>query len=794
MLAESAVVALLGPTNTGKTHRAIERMLEHASGMIGLPLRLLAREVYDKVSARVGETRVALVTGEEQRIPPRPAYWVATVEAMPVEREVEFVAVDEVQLAAHDQRGHAFTSRVLSARGTKETWLLGAETMRPILREIVPVARHVEHPRLSRLTFAGADPLARIPPRSAIVAFSMAHVYEIAEKVRARKGGAAVVLGALSPRTRNAQVAMFQAGEVDWLVATDAIGMGLNLDVEHVAFAAIRKFGGRDVRDVDEAELAQIAGRAGRWTRDGTFGTVAPLELPAGVAASIEAHRFAEVRRVRWRNDDLDYGSLDDLRASLLVPPPRPMLVAARDAEDTLALEHLAGRDGVRALARGEERVRLLWDVCTVPDFRKLLLEVHVDFLERLFVELAKRGRLSNDVVAAHVAELDDVGGDVETLIARIASTRTWTYVANRSEWLDEPRHWREATRAIEDRLSDALHERLVARFVDAKKGRARPTPRRRPSPAAQDVSARGPASNEPVKVAPAHPFAKLAAWRDAVAPAAAARSAGRAGSSHVAAWIDAVVDAPHAALRLGGDGRIVHVESARAVGAIVAGRTIALPDVRLLDADALGGGARSRLHRRLLAFARDVVSDLLGPARDLATHDASPELRGLVHRLEQGLGTVRTVDAADVLEGLGAEDRAAIARAGVKLGDAVVWIPAGLDRPAIEARVALTTVFHGPIASPRPSATSFAAPRRADPRSFAAIGYPVFGGRCIRADVAERAAARVRATRAGSVGDGAAAAAADAARTLASWLGCATRDLPEVIAALAGEDGPSDT
>ncbi|HVJ88583.1 MAG TPA: helicase-related protein, partial [Labilithrix sp.] len=276
------ITALLGPTNTGKTHHAIERMLEHASGMIGLPLRLLAREVFDRISARVGESRVALVTGEEQRVPARPSYWVATVEAMPVEREVDFLAVDEVQLAAHAQRGHVFTSRLLSARGRLETWLLGADTMRSALRELVPTARHVHHPRLSRLSYAGTTPLSRLPPRSAVVAFAVPHVYELAERLRNRRGGAAVVLGALSPRTRNAQVAMFQAGEVDCLVATDAIGMGLNLDVEHVAFAATRKFDGRDVRDVDDAELGQIAGRAGRWTYDGTFGTLTPLELPVG--------------------------------------------------------------------------------------------------------------------------------------------------------------------------------------------------------------------------------------------------------------------------------------------------------------------------------------------------------------------------------------------------------------------------------------------------------------------------------------------------------------------------------
>jgi ATP-dependent RNA helicase SUPV3L1/SUV3 len=521
----SAITALLGPTNTGKTHRAVERMLEHATGMIGLPLRLLAREIYDRISARIGEGRVALVTGEEQRIPPRPAYWVATVEAMPVDRNVEFVAIDEVQLAAHEQRGHVFTSRILRARGTKETWLMGAGTMRPILRELVPTARQVEHPRLSRLTYAGSTPLARVPPRSAVVAFSMPHVYEMAERLRARKGGAAVVLGALSPRTRNAQVAMFQAGEVDWLVATDAIGMGLNLDVEHVAFAALRKFDGRDVRDVDEAELAQIAGRAGRWVQDGTFGAITPLALPDGVAHAIESHHFAPVRRVRWRSDDLSFDSLAALRDSLHAPSPRKVLAPVREAEDSAALDQLGLRAEVVRAARGEDAVRLLWDVCTVPDFRKLLLEVHVDFLERLFLELARRGRLSDDWIAAPLRELESTDGDIDTLVARIASVRTWTYVANRSTWLDSPREWQEKTRALEDRLSDALHERLVMRFVDSKKGAAKVQARARPRGGA--AAARGDDGLEPPVVAPDHPFAKLAALRVAVAPrAAAARGA----------------------------------------------------------------------------------------------------------------------------------------------------------------------------------------------------------------------------------------------------------------------------
>ena len=769
-----SVTALLGPTNTGKTHRAIERMLEHGSGMIGLPLRLLAREVYDKISAKVGESRVALVTGEEQRVPPRPSYWVATVEAMPTSREVEIVCVDEIQLAAHEQRGHVFTSRILSARGTKETWLLGSRAMQGIVKDLVPTARIAEHPRLSQLTFAGATPLSRLPPRSAVVAFSMTHVYELAERLRAKRGGAAVVLGALSPRTRNAQVAMFQAGEVDYLVATDAIGMGLNLDVDHVAFAALRKFDGRDVRDVEEAELGQIAGRAGRWIQDGTFGTLTPLELPTSVARAIEGHQVAPVRRVRWRSDALDFTSVAALRASLSVGPTRPMLAFARDAEDAQALDRLALRDEVRRAASDEERVRLLWDVCSIPDFRKLLFEVHVDFLGELFLELARAGRLSNDWIASRVRDLEQMGGDVETLVARIAATRTWTYVANRSAWLDEPLGWQEWTRDLEDRLSDALHRQLVLRFVEPRRGRAggapaRTRPRRdggRDEGHATDLDRpRAPALD------PGHPFAKLAALREAMgAPPVLGHAETRSPS-----WVDEVVEAPPDAFVLAAPARVVHRPSGRTCAVLAAGSSIVLPDVRLEGATDLGAGARSRLHRRVLAAARDAVDELVGPARDVATRaGASAHVRGLVHRLEQGLGTALTADLADVLACLEEEDRAELTGAGVALGEIVVHVPRGLRPDAVVARAALATAFYGSargFALPTRGAVSFVPVRGVDARVYAAMGYPVFGARAVRADVLDRALTSV-------------AVANDAPdeATLAGWLGVPVREVKTLL------------
>jgi ATP-dependent RNA helicase SUPV3L1/SUV3 len=749
----ASITALLGPTNTGKTHHAIERMLEHASGMIGLPLRLLAREVYDRVTARVGESRVALVTGEEQRIPPRPAYWVATVEAMPVEREVDFVAVDEVQLAVHTQRGHVFTSRLVHARGRKETWFLGADTMRGVLRDLVPTATLVEHPRLSRLSYAGATPLARLPPRSAVVAFSMPHVYEVADRIRRRRGGAAVVLGALSPRTRNAQVAMFQAGEVDCLVATDAIGMGLNLDVEHVAFASTRKFDGRDVRDVDDAELAQIAGRAGRWIHDGTFGTLSPLELPRVTAHAIETHSFPSVRRVQWRNDDLDFASIAALRASLAEPPRRGIFKPTASADDAVCLALLAARPEIAKRARGEDRVRLLWDVCTVPDFRKLMIEVHADFLAELYVELVDHGVMREDWIEERVRDLEQMAlGDVDDLVARIAAVRTWTYASTRTTWLADAEPWQERTRRLEDRLSDALHERLVTRFVNSQTGR-RP-PRRKASAAKQ-----APVDAPPVAIPSGHPFAKLASLQPTLRPKV---------PPAVPTGVDTVIDAPHEAFTLTADGRIVH--DAKVIGHLVRGTSIARPDVRV-DED-LAAGAKSRVQRRLLAFARDVANDLTG--RSLVTED-SPPLRAFLHRLEQGLGTELTSSFADIA--LTDVERQSLA--GIHFGTTVVFLPSGLEPAAVEARIALATIWfsaarggRGPLRPPAGGAVSFTPSRGIDRRAYTAIGYPAAGPRAIRADVLERVVAGHR--------------EGIEEPLLATWIGSSVPDLRRVLAAMA--------
>ena len=462
------VTAVLGPTNTGKTHLAIERMVAHESGLIGLPLRLLAREVYGRVCEKVGAHKVALITGEEKIVPPGARYSVCTVEAMPRETDAAFVAIDEVQLAGDFERGHIFTDRLLHLRGRQETLLLGAATMRGILEKLLRGISVVTRPRLSHLAYSGQKKLTRLPSRSAIVAFSADEVYAIAELVRRQRGGAAVVLGALSPRTRNAQVALYQSGDVDYLVATDAIGMGLNLDLDHVAFAQNRKFDGYQYRDLSAAELGQIAGRAGRHLRDGTFGVTGQVDpLDEELVKKIETHDFDPVKVLQWRTVGFNFSSLEALKRSIETPAPVEGLTRALPAVDAQALDHLSRDPVIRDLAVGRERVALLWEACALPDYRRIAPAQHADLIASMYDDLARKGHVDENYMAEQVRRADSTEGDIDTLSQRIAQIRTWTFVSNRPGWLADPTHWQEKTREIEDRLSDALHERLTKRFVD---------------------------------------------------------------------------------------------------------------------------------------------------------------------------------------------------------------------------------------------------------------------------------------------------------------------------------------
>ncbi|WNG15295.1 helicase-related protein [Cystobacter fuscus] len=714
----SVVVAELGPTNTGKTHRAIERMLEHDSGIMGLPLRLLAREVYDRVTARVGEGRVALMTGEEKRLPPRPDYWICTVEAMPLDRPVDFLAVDEIQLAAHRERGHVFTDRLLHARGLRETWFLGADTMRPMVQALIPQASVKRATRLSQLRYSGRHSLKSLPPRSAVVAFSADRVYELAESLRRLRGGVAVVLGALSPRTRNAQVAMYQAGEVQYLVATDAIGMGLNLDLNHVSFAALSKYDGAEQRDLYSDELAQIAGRAGRHLNDGSFGMLNTLpELPPRVVSSIESHRFPAVRSLIWRNSSLDFSSPESLLDSLSRAPRNSAFIRVERADDFDALKELSHVPAIREVATDRASVDLLWQVCQIPDFRKGLFGQHVALLRETFLQLSEGdGKLEQAWLSRQVSPLDDVSGDIHTLMDRLAAIRIWTYISHRSSWLHDAEHWQERTRRIEDALGDALHERLVERFVQrAARRSARRFVRAAASPAAGSDS----------------PFARLGLLLGEVP--------GSDGAMTEEQFVQRVVDATHEDFQVDASGSISF--DGEPLARLVRGKDRRSPQIALAEPEVWTGGARRRLERRLVALARDLVTEAMGgfPAESLAGGDRSAETRGLAYRLAEGLGVISLGEGREQWRLLDTESRERLRALGVREGQRFLYVAEALTPHALARRCMLTALFQqapSPKGVPREPALGIA---ELGGQSARAFGYEVLGSVALRIDVVER-------------------------------------------------------
>ncbi len=743
-IARGPLTAVLGPTNTGKTHLAMERLLGHESGMIGFPLRLLARENYDRAVKKVGVGKVALVTGEEKIQPPGARYFMCTVESMPLERPVSFLAIDEVQMAADSDRGHIFTDRLLNARGLSETMVLGSDTMRPLLQKLVPGVEIVSRPRFSTLSYAGTKKLSRIPARSAVVGFSIQDVYAIAEQIRRQRGGAAVVLGALSPRTRNAQVEMFQAGEVDYLVATDAIGMGLNMDVNHVWFAGIRKFDGREQRQLRNDELAQIAGRAGRHMTNGQFGTTADVGgLEQGVVEAIENHRFDPVRGIQWRNAELSFNSVVALLASLDEPATLAGLSRAREADDQMALRDLAGRPDIAGVARGRERVRLLWEVCQVPDFRKTMTEEHTNLLAAIYGHLTgPRGRLPADWIEAHVQRLERFDGDIDTLMGRIAHTRTWTYIAHRAGWLDRPEHWQERASGIEERLSEQLHQRLTQRFVDRRTAlllRKLGLPEELMTGVAED----GEVTVEGEKLGRLEGFRFVPEiGKDEGEQRVILTAAMRALREVVPARVEAFTAAPDKELSLDSACRVIW--NGGPVARLVAGADALSPKVEPVASDLIDGPQREAIRLRCATWIegriRGNLTDLM-TARDAELSGAA---RGVVFQLGEQLGAMARAPAEEQISAMTEDDRKALARAGVRLGVYSVFIPTMLKPMAIQTRAQLWTIARGREEVPAlPSAgrTSMVVTPEMDRDFLAALGYLPLGDRAIRADMVERLA-----------------------------------------------------
>jgi ATP-dependent RNA helicase SUPV3L1/SUV3 len=798
------VTAVLGPTNTGKTHLAIERMLGHDTGLIGLPLRLLAREVYDKIAARVGVDKVALITGEEKIKPESPRYYVCTVEAMPREADVDFLAIDEVQLAADPERGHVFTDRLLHVRGRQETLLLGAQTMREAISDLIPGANFISRPRLSKLTYAGEKKITRLPPRSAVVAFSASEVYAIAELVRRQRGGAAVVLGALSPRTRNAQVALYQSGDVDFLVATDAIGMGLNLDVDHVAFAGTRKFDGQVHRALTPAELAQIGGRAGRHMNDGTFGVTGGVEpFSADVIERLETHTFDTVKSLQWRSRDLDFGSLERLRDSLRQTPREGRLARARMADDTMALEAVSRDPEIAALAIAPAAVGRLWEVCQVPDYRKISAQNHAELVAQLYKFLMTgEERIPVDWFAKQVAFADRTDGDIDTLANRIAHIRTWTFVSNRVDWLADHEHWQERTKAIEDSLSDALHERLTQRFVD-----------RRTSALMRGLKEKDELYAEigedgAVKVE-RHYVGRLKGFRffadteaEGIHGKATRNAAAHVLAKELSMRVRRVVSAKADAFKLTHRGQVLWREEE--IAHLEAGDDPLKPVVVVLSDEHLSGPDKEKVQERLNTWITELIAERLKPLVEIANAtDILGLARGIAFRLTENFGVLRRDSVAEEIRALDQPARAQLRKYGVRFGAFNIYFPTILKPASTELALVLWTLKNGAAHGldlatasepPRAGLTSLPTAAGTPDEYYRVTGFHLCGPRAVRIDMLERLADLIRVLVSwrvdpanpalppkGATGDGGFKATPD----MMSILGCSAEELGNVLRSL---------
>ncbi len=798
------VTAVLGPTNTGKTHLAIERMLGHETGMIGLPLRLLAREVYDRICARIGPDKVALITGEEKIRPDNARFWVSTVEAMPREIDVDFLAIDEIQLAADPERGHVFTDRLLHARGRLETLLLGAQTIRDAIGDVVDGANFITRPRLSKLTYSGQRKITRLPGRTAVVAFSASEVYSIAELIRRQQGGAAVVLGALSPRTRNAQVELYQSGDVDFIVATDAIGMGLNLDVNHVSFASTRKFDGFSFRQLTPAELAQIAGRAGRHMNDGTFGVTGDVEpFEQDTVERLESHSFDPVKVLQWRNRALNFSSLAALQDSLRELPSTPRLVRARTAEDVDALDAVGHDREVVAMACTPAAVKVLWEVCQIPDYRKISSQSHAEMVATVYKFLmGPEQRIPEDWFAHQVEQSDRTDGDIDTLATRIAHIRTWTFVSNRPDWLKDPAHWQGRTRQVEDALSDALHEQLTQRFVDRRTSALMKGLRAKEELTA-DVGDDGAIHVESHYVGRLKGFHFIPDSRsDGIHGKAARHAAAQILGKELSMRVRRVVAAKNNAFKLQRNGRVTWLE--QDIARIEPGEDALKPQIVVIADEHLQAADKAKVTERLERWLSETIADRLAPLVQTASAvDVSGLAKGIAFRLTENLGSLKREAVAEEIKSLDQSARSQLRKYGVRFGAFNIYFPQLMKPAASELTLLLWTLKHAAAHGldgenlpepPRAGLTSVLANAEVPEAYYRACGYHRCGPRAIRMDILERLADQIRPLVAwrkpaeadavpprGATGDGGFVVLPE----MLSILGCSSDELGEVLKTL---------
>ena len=737
------IISVLGPTNTGKTHFAVERMLQFETGVIGFPLRLLAREVYDNCVKKLGSNRVALITGEEKIIPPTANYYLCTVESMPLDLNFEFVAIDEIQMCADPERGHIFTDRLLNYRGDKLTMFLGADTMKNIISNLVPSSEFVYRDRLSKLIYTGYKKISRIQPRSAIVAFSVDEVYALAEFIRRQRGGAAIVMGSLSPKTRNAQVDLYQSGDVDFLVATDAIGMGINMNIDHVSFSNLRKYDGKKIRGLRNTEIGQISGRAGRYKNDGSFGITGDCEaLTSEQIEKLENHKFDSVVNIYWRNSSLDFSSIKKFIESLNKPPSIPNLLRNRELIDENMFKFLTTEKSQLKINNEENHISKLWECCQIPDFTKSSYNEHMEIVTGVFNFLtSNKEKITNDWMKKQVSNLDNLIGNIDAIANRISHVRTWSYVANKRNWVENNDYWIAKTKDIEDKLSDRLHEELSKSFVDKRisilsRGLK------------QDIQHEAKISENNEIIMDGQLVGKINGLKIILDYTSNAlqtdirsiKKAARNGAAlELKKRIEEIIASPeHFSLKK--DKNIYWKE--KIIGKIYPGKNYLNPDVKILVDESVELQDQQRISSSLSNWLKLEKQNLL---QDLIKIENSQYenrfIRGLCYQLFENNGVLKRENVNEIVKQINKEDRSILRKLGIKIGRYHIYQPRMVKPAAVNFKTILWNCFHNLSDNKSPAfGLNFVKNFSNHDKEYLLIcGFETFDNYIIRIDILER-------------------------------------------------------
>ena len=688
------IIALLGPTNTGKTHVAIEKMLEFETGIFGLPLRLLAREVYDKCIDKVGASKVALITGEEKIIPSTANYFICTVESMPKNKQVDFIAIDEIQMCADRERGHIFTERMLESRGTKLTMFLGSQVMENIIKELVKNVEFEKKERYSKLSYSGIKKISRLERKVAIIAFSIEEVYAIAELVRRQKGGAAVIMGSLSPKTRNSQVGLYQSGDVDYLIATDAIGMGLNMDINEIYFSNLKKFDGKKTRRLNLVELSQIAGRAGRFKNDGGFGTTGDCEtLNSDEIEKIEKHQLPDTKSIYWRNSQLDFKNPDKLITSLELKPKQKNLLRTNDSLDESVLRYFLKKGANNIIYH--KNLELLWECCQIPDFEKKAYGQHINVIDKVFQFLTTRKRkIPSTFMKEQLKGLEKNHGNVDLLSHRLSNVRTWSYVTNKKNWVENSDYWVHLTKDIEDKLSDKLHDELTKSFIDKKisilsRGLK------------QDLVLNTEINDENKIHIDGQLIGELKGLKFLIEVTSktldtdikSIRKAARKGvEKELIKRVDEILNTSE--IEIDNDSKIIWKNNP--IARLKKGNSYLNPDIDIIADESLNEEVKSKLNIFLNKWLSNHINDVLGDLIKLTNREISNQyLRGLVFQLFENNGVIKRSEVDKIVKLIPSEERKKLWGMGIKIGRYHIYLPKMLKPKAVEFRIGLWKIFH---------------------------------------------------------------------------------------------------